>query len=542
MVDKPFLELDVKSGEVGIPQIAKGSPYLGLALLAAPACKGDLTKGSNQFVKLNFTGTPGSCSDIYFALLFQLGNWGYHVEKVDEWISISPEHYEYYQRVSEQKRQLEAVIKTGLGSAAQAVADFELINHDLRKYKEILNYFSKKDEHSLKAMFIDQVDIHTGEGISLRSIVGRWPTVIADFMKLADEDLDPDTIAKKINVSKAEGVILTTKNKLYQEWKKMFREATVERYNHIKALVSSRKKTIDEYRKWLKPYISRFKMMKLGEERPEVIKSTFKSFVDITGQATFSNFIRIWAWKPFKIPEARKIPVEKSGEFLYPPNDPFVVNNYIKNPVTGLANIYPWLLKKKNGETVADKMIKEILGSWNEANSLDPNELYYVFLEIDVERSGLRTQTGEIEDIVFFVKTYMMSQNILLVKLLESKCREHEMEKYIDEILGIRAGETPEEVVKRDFPELYEEKPKKKPLEDIRNPLKSFTTSLSKIKNTITKPFAAEKRAAAPLLFFKKGIYERDFTDRIIKFFLIPMGVDYFGPVKGFLMGQMGIE
>jgi hypothetical protein len=31
------------------------------------------------------------------------------------------------------------------------------MNHDIRKYKEILAYFNEKDEHSLKAMFIDQV-------------------------------------------------------------------------------------------------------------------------------------------------------------------------------------------------------------------------------------------------------------------------------------------------------------------------------------------------------------------------------------------------
>jgi crotonobetainyl-CoA:carnitine CoA-transferase CaiB-like acyl-CoA transferase len=28
-------------------------------------------------------------------------------------------------------------------------------------YKEILGYFARKDEHALKAMFIDQVDVHT---------------------------------------------------------------------------------------------------------------------------------------------------------------------------------------------------------------------------------------------------------------------------------------------------------------------------------------------------------------------------------------------
>ncbi len=539
MIDKPFFELGAKEGK-GIPPIIKG-PYAGLALLATPASRDNLSAGNNQFVSLNFTGPPGSCSGLYYSLVFHLPKLGFHVVKVDEWISVSPEHVEYSNLVTEQKRRLEETIKAGLTSAARAVADYELLAHDLRKYREFLSYFRKKDEMALRSIFIDQVDSHTdlpNMPVALRSIVSRWPTIISDFMKLDDTDTDPDKIARKLNVSRAEAVILATKNRLYLEWKKMFKEAATERYSRLKALAESRKKTIDEYRNWLKPYITRFKMMKSGEEVPGVMKSVFKSYFDVAGQATFTNYIKLWAWQPFRVPEPRKLPVEKTGKFVHPPNDSFVVNKFIKDPKTGLARIYPWLLNEKNGRTVADEIIDEVLDSW-EALGCDPNELYYVFMEIDVERAGLRLQVGEVEDITFHIRTYLMSQNILLVKLVELTCREREMERYIDEILGIQAGMDPEEVVKRDFPEM-EEKPKKEP--GILDDLRAFAKSVSGVKNALASVFSLERRIRAPVLFFKKGIYERDFEDRVTKFYLAPIGKNYFGAVKSFLIREMGVR
>ena len=173
--------------------------WLGHALVMMPF---------EQHTVIDFTGPPGCCSSLYYSLAFQLGKWEYMVQKADEWIEVSPVHAQYYQLTQKQKEELEGRIKAGLASAAQAVADMELLKHDQRRYLEFLNYFGweyanelkqgQRDEHSLKAVFIDQVDMHTGDGISMRSIVSRWPTLITDFMKLADSDTHPEKMKKKI--------------------------------------------------------------------------------------------------------------------------------------------------------------------------------------------------------------------------------------------------------------------------------------------------------------------------------------------------------
>lgn len=519
------------------------------------------TIGSNQYASLNFTGPPASASGLYDSLFFWMLKQDWCINKIDETIEVSPTHAQYYQLTLAQKQALESTIKTGLASAAQAVADFELVNHDLRKYKEILNYFTQKDEHALKAMFIDQVDIHTGDGISLRSIVARWPTIIHDFMRIKkEEDIDP----KKLGVSQAECVILKTKFKLYQEWKSLFGEAAKERYGRLKGLVESRKKTIEEYRNWLKPYITRFKMMRLGHETESGRLGTLKSFVDLTGQATFSNQIKIWAWKSFRIAEARKAPVERTGTFIIHPYDRFVRENFILGK-NGLAKIYPWLAERIDKEkakklsivgqgiisadeaTVADEMVDDIIkNDWTGSMSalgrtrLDPTRLYYVFMTFDIERSGKKALNFELEDITFDVKTYLISQNIMLVKFLELKCRDKEFEKYIDIMLGVKAGEEKiEELVKKDYPELFGAPPEKKPatiatefssaLAGMKNALKNFLNLFSGISKFFSK-------------FIRPGPYESSFGERIIKYYLVPMGRDYFGSVTGFIKAQMGIE
>ncbi len=526
MIDKPFFELefDRRGKKIGIPGTGPGSEELGLFVLNGP----HPTQGSNQYANINFTGPPGSCSGIYFSLVSQLRKWGYTVRKVDEWINVSPQHAQYYQLVVEQKRQLENTIKAGLVSAAQSVADLELVKHDMRKYEEVLKYFSEKDNHSLKAMFIDQVDIHTGEGVSLRSSAARWPTIIADFMKLRDEWVEPDKIAKELNISKAEGVILATKNRLFNKWKETFREVSIERYNNLKALIKSREKTVQEYRNWLKPYIARFKAMKLGHESTDSIKGLFSSPDDIAGQAGFSNGIKLWAWKYFSAPDIRKPAKELIDDFLIPPNDDYMVNKYIKDPKTGLANIYPDLLKPGKNGTVADDMIKEILGRWSDYG-LKKDELYYVFFEFDIERVGGKIHSFEFEDITFDIRTYMMSQNVMLVKVLEMELREKEIEKYINEILGVS-----EDYAKKSFPELFGNEKKAPPSSAIKN-YENIGSSVSKKLEPVVK--FLKKR----FMFAKKGIYEKDFADRITKLYLTPMGQNFFGPVKGFLIKQMGV-
>jgi len=548
MSDKPLFpflegmktELGAQKG-AGIPFTIPGSPYLGEYVLVGPFDPPGKEKASPSYLDYNFTGAPGTATAIYYSLVYAMPKWGYNVVKVDENIDISPTHTEYYQMVMTQRQQLEGTIRAGLGEAAKAVADYELLKHDLRKYKEVLNYFAKKDEHSLKAMFIDQVDIHTGQ-MSMVQLAPRWPTLIADFQRLTDKDDTPEGINKKYDLSKAEAVVLTTKNKLYVQWKDMFKEAAIERYQRIKGLAESRKMSIDEYQKWVKPYIARYKAMKVSGERKGSRSEAFTSFADLTGQATFSNYITVWAWKPMKPFEHRRAPIEKTGKFAVDPEDPLVVGQFITSPKTGLAHPdhYPWLLNRApNGKYEWRNIIDEVKDDWiHGRNQLDPKELYYFFFETVVQRYGARLKIGELEDITFTIRGMIMSQNVLLVKLVELKCREREVEKYIDEILGLRAEDKPiEEIVKTEFPELFGVEVKKE-------------TGIRAFIEQITAPFVHMKKgakeaqkSAGKMRFrglYKYGPYEREFKERLSKQYLKPLGAQV-TKVAGLLQSKMGV-
>jgi len=564
-MDKPIFKLGAGKGEVGVPVNIANDKTLGLYVCSGPEEAVGEEDKTNQIMELNFTGKPGTASSLYYSLVFQLPKWGYNVVKVDEWIEVSPTHKEYYERTVASKQALESTIKAGLASAAQSVADFELLNHDLRKYKEVLDYFEKKDEHSLKAMFIDQVDAHTGEGISMRSIAPRWPTLIYHFQQLKPEDREPDAIAKKLKISKAEAVILATKNKLYEEWKDIFLNAAKSRYETLLGLVEARRKTITEYKEWLKPYLARFRMTRLGGERAHIRAASVKSFFDVSGMATFINGVSIWAWKSLKPIDVKRAPAEVREGFVIYPYDSYVREQFILNPYTGLARYYPWLVHirkycnkdKKyypaetikckscgsvlDNRTVADEIIEtQIIPMWKAKElKLDPTALYYVFFDIDVDRAGLRLPVGEAEDITFTVKAFLISQNILLVKILELICRERELERYIDEILGIRSEHKEKEVaelVKEDFPNIFKVKKEK------LTPLDEFAMEWKEVKKKYVDFFSKIKKVkTSEFMFSKPGDYEKDFTDRITKQYLTETG-SAFNSITKFLKQKMGVS
>lgn len=561
-MDKPIFELGKKEG---IPSNIKDNKTLGLFLCTGPSQDPGVEENANQLIELNFTGKPGQASSIYYSLFPQMQNWGWNIVKVDEWIDVSPTHREYYERTVATKQMLESTIKTGLATAAQSVADYELMNHDLRKYKEILGYFASGDEHVLRSMFVDQVDVHTdmpGQPLSMRSIAPRWPTIIADFLALDDGDDTIPKVSKKLNISKAEAVILVTKNKLYVEWKKIFLETAKARYQMMRGLVEGRRKSIHEYRNWLKPYIARFRMTRLGGERSSLRGEAMKSFADITGMATFSNGVRLFAWKPFKTVEVRKPAAEIKDDFVINPYDDYTRENLVLGR-KGLAKLYPWLRNARkycssckkylpsgiiqcpNSEcgsvnladrTLADEIVEDqILNAWkNREMGLDPYELYYMFLDFDIFRFGSRLPVGEIEDITFKLKNFIISQNVMLVKILEIKCREIELEHYIDEMLGVRVDERDiDEILMADFPKLSEKKELgeyKKFVKGLKDTSDAYTSFLKKVRTPKMKKF----------MFVKPGHYERDFKDRIAKNYL-KIAAAHYGGIVGFIKAHMGV-
>ncbi|MBU3896890.1 MAG: hypothetical protein KJ697_03070 [Nanoarchaeota archaeon] len=562
MIDKPIFDFTNGKGW-GIPINVPDKPTMGIYLCNGPDNRVvNEEENCNQITKLNFTGPVGIASAMYYSLVFMLGTEKFNVSKIDEWIEISPTFTEYYQKTVSSKRQLEAQIKEGLGSAASAVADYELVEHDLRKYGRIMKLFSEKDEHSLRSMFIDQVDMHTGEGFSLFSMPKRWPTIITDFQAMNDTDLEINPVAKKLNVSKAESTILVTKNKMFVNWKGEFLNVVKRRYETLKGLETARKKSIEEYKIWLKPYISRYKMTKLGSESALGRANVFKSFSDLAGISTYTNNITIWAWKDLKPTEARKSDVIKEGDFIIHPYDSYVRDNLILDPKKGLAKEYPWLANERfycsdckkyyasktdlcpkckrpvEKRTVADEVVEEqILPDWKAKRfALNPSELYYSFFIIDVFRSGSRLTIGEIEDITFSVYAYAISQNIMLVKLLELKCREMEFERYIDEIIGLKLGqEDIMDVVKKEFPLLFGKKGEEE------NALDKFMKELRVMFSGISRSSSAMKMPKMEgIMFSKPGQYETDYADRITKYYLNVIGGE-FNMINKFLKGKMGV-
>ncbi|MEM7813310.1 MAG: hypothetical protein QW548_00220 [Candidatus Aenigmatarchaeota archaeon] len=455
--------------------------------------------------KLNLTGPPGMCSGVYFSLCFQLRKWDMQVHKASEEIEVSPVHAQYYQLTMKQKEELEAKIKSGLASAAQAISDYELLRHDERKYREFKKYYETKDEHSLRAVFIDQVDVHTGEGISMRSIISRWPTLISDFLRLTPEDTDPDKVKSRLNISKAEAIVLVTKNKLYNEWKEMFIKEVNSRLERIEGLIRSREVSINEYREWLKPYVTRFKMLEQAFESPERRKAESTSFMRAGGHAISTSRVRLWVWKDFQPTELKRMSPElmaekpiKGGAY-----DDWLKENVIFHPKWGLVAEYPWIAgKMPSGKTWADETAEWIM---YDSGWMVPHRLYYGFLEITFDRTNMRSADGrEVEDGVWDVNALMMSQNALLAKLLELKAKQETMERYIDNLLGI--------------------KPKPEAPEKIETPKKRWKPKL---------PWGM-------MAFRPGGPYERMLEERLTKYYAKAVAETLFVPTCGFLKEKFG--
>ena len=102
---------------------------------------------------INPTGPPGFCQGIFHGMAFELGKDGWQGRlNVHEWMDISPVHPQYYQMTMQQRENLEARIKQGLASISQSVSDLELVDHDVRKYDEYMDYLTglKDDDEITK--------------------------------------------------------------------------------------------------------------------------------------------------------------------------------------------------------------------------------------------------------------------------------------------------------------------------------------------------------------------------------------------------------
>jgi len=527
---------------------------------------------------LDFTTSIGKGSGVFFGLMFQLPKWGFDRWKVDEWIEISPVFQQYYQLTIAQKQQMESQIKQGLASVASAFSDFDLVAHDFRTYKTFLEYFTmiekgkemtklgKKEEgqtlknrgeQTLRAIFIDQVDVHTGEGIALKLIAPRWPTIIADFMKLDDKDLDAAKIAKKLGVSEAEGVVLKTKNVLYLSWVSDFTEVVKRRFTNLSQLYNARLNSITEYKKMVKPLLARYKMITEGLSREEDRKFLRRlSFWRPDAQAISTEFVRIWAWKPFGISDKYKS-TRESFDKITAVEAGFTKDEvkWLKRPKEqgGMGEDWNGIVSGLPAEpsidsivrVIAERVEKEYKVKLTPKDLIDARQLllnrfetsargwssyetwvwspYYAFCDIPITRPVVRLPNGQefenffIDDLVVGVNT----QNVIIGRCLELVAREKDMENYIKQMLGEMgvSGESLEE-----FSKIYEwktEEEAKKEKEEEEE-AKEKKQRLQKILTGKAGPFlAAHKtlsnvgldvgfiRAVGPYEFAYRDIYTK---------------------------------
>lgn len=523
----------------------------------------------------SFTGLLGSGSGAYYGIVFQLPKWGFDRVKIEESIEVSPVFTDYYRITIEQKRTLFSQIQAGLTAISNAISGLDLILHDMRKYKEFLDYFAEiekgkklikegkieegkklklKGEQTLKSVFIDQVDVHTGEGIALKLIAPRWPTIISDFMRLTDEDIEPKKIAKKYKVSEAEAVVLATKNKLYIEWRdKLFYPTIKERYENLLRLAEGRKKSLEEIKNQLKPVILRYRAIKEMLEKP----MQRIAFYHPEAQAISLDFVHIWAWKPFAPSEKYKItrtsldkiPAKKAGFLLSEieeikrekkewdgmvdalPQEPSI-DNVVRRYVKEIEKKYGVKLTAYDLFKAREMLVSKFKES---AKGLGARETwvfspYYVFVDLPIFRTVIRLPKGpEIEDIsIENLSTAVKTQNIIILHCLEIIARDKEVEEYIDRLLGekgVRADQllSIEEIKKMEYPEIFGEVKKKK-IEE-RKIGKGIREWWKKIRTNLGKFFAG---FGWEIKFLRAvGPYEFAFKDRITKYYLVEAGRTY---------------
>jgi hypothetical protein len=479
---------------------------------------------------LDYTCLRGGGSNIYHSFIYKAPKWRYTVKKADESLFVSPVWAEFYNITVAQKQKLEQAIKTGLTSAAQSVADYELLSHDTRRYKEIIDYFvdaeKTKDEHVIRSLFVDRVDAYTGEGYSMVTMARRWPTIITDFIRMKSEWMDVDTIRKELDVAAAEATVLKTKNMLYNEWKELFLPVVKERFARIENLARARKKSVEEYRKWLKPYIAKFRSMKEMDEKDP---KSWVSNAYVTpgfGQSEAVVNTRLWLWKSISIVEAGKPPAVKTkrgGKWEIDPYD-----NWVKSWLKVIEYKYELRIEDKDVKAVLEKALSKE-GMQFEVQPMYPEDLYYILFDMNWIISLLRTPPPEgVESdnlMIYPVTTWILSQNAVLLYMIELMAKEHAMEHYINEIIGAKSIE---EQILKEVEARFKEK--KEPGAWPR-----FSGRMSGVKRWF-KP----KVLAFVHLFIRPGPYEAVFYERVSKMYFRASGKDY-QQVTNYLKEKMQI-
>jgi len=187
-------------------------------------------------------------------------------------------------------------------------------------------------------------------------------------------------------------------------------------------------------------------------------------------------------------------------------------------------------IEKRHGIKVTKEDVLEARNRLYEEGS--PTYTWYVLVHFPISIMHFKLPSGlDVEDIDFKkLSVVFLTQNILLVKLLEIIAEEKKIDTYIDELLGKRVmvdGVVKEidELLHQDFPEVYPkpklEEPKKSAFSAFKSSVK---TSFRALELTLNKTFGFK-------LAFFKGPYDPFFHDRMTYSFGRPFLREVFEPL-----------
>ncbi|NOQ55182.1 MAG: hypothetical protein GQ477_00065 [Nanohaloarchaea archaeon] len=418
--------------------------------------------GLNTYRKVSTTSTLGATEGIYIGLIFGLGNKEYKSMKVGEDFHVTPHTQNpFYQNAKAQRGELERIISTTLTDIGNEVGQWQLLQHDVRKAEEMLNYYSSDDAAALKTIFVDQVDYYTGGGggqgegrlsMAFMRKSNIMPTIVEDFLSMSDlDDLSEGGSLSKL--PQVEKNFLKAKWAAYTQWKNLFKEGIDERYRVVKSLCDSKEKYLEERREWLKPHVMQHKMLNNALSRKEGRAGQNNSFFDRPGESRSFTNQTVWLWKPLKTRHnIDRVPDEmyqnpryigKNGPvkaYDYHIQEIFLYNS--DSDKGGFVGRYPGITEKQiEGYVGGITHMTDAQHKFDHHGILDENEWYYTVWTIDFEKTIFNVmkdgQPTPLEDGAWTIHGYIVTKNMLLLKLLERKCEDEKIEIEMQNIINM---------------------------------------------------------------------------------------------------------
>ena len=567
-----------------------------------------------------YISSPGKTRTVFNGLMDWMDQNKWKNIVFDKSIEVTPTHTKLYQSVIGQKYELQARIKQALVSISQSVADLELLEHDIRKYEEFDEYLKGMDtdvnhvrdkkekkelerkkkfsEMAIKTVFVDQVDYHsggTGQGPGRLSMAfmrnnNIMPTIVDDFMIMGGpDDLDNGPLK---NLSTVEKNMLRIKWKAYQAWLSSFRNEVESRLGRLTQLRMSREKTLDEFREWVKPIISRELAIKEGfsEEGNRTFENIIGTEYSSLGEATAQTYNNILSFHRLSIEEVQKTPSEMYEMASEKISELDLKNIYdsmseilVLDENVGLRVKYPWITKAWVDSVKGDciSRVKSLM--------LKGFSRYLIMSNIRyMTRNTIYRGEFEVEIGVYLIDTFMITPNIAVVKMIEQKAKDEEIKRYINQMLGLKDDrrtltytikngryvvnkENVKKVVRdggdeksgfKNYDELIEKYPESRyklrftpegengTLKEIRNVFNFKFDFLNHLFPTHPGEYFSSdygdyiynkfRKMKGRGMFFSSTPYDKDFFDRVAQFHMVITGINN-GKIRGKIQSLMGV-